>query len=219
VRPDVPEPLAEAIDGALQRELGRRHASMRALAQALVVGAIMSGITLPEQLTPVGLPDYALWRQDAQRRALARPLRPVEATHELSMPRTASGRPIARSKRPFWLALLLLLALSGLGWLSLGRTPEVPRAAPRAADLAAPEPERAPTQGQEPTVMQIAPTPAPEAGTANKDGSATPKPSALPGAALKAPAPETRHGTPGDPRRKPKAHAPRPPAEVETEWK
>jgi hypothetical protein len=208
--------LAEAIDGALQRELGRRHASMRGLAQALVEGTIASGFALPEQLAPVGLPDYALWQRDAKRRALARP---PETTRELSLPHTASGRPVARSKRPIWLALLLLIGLAGLGWFWLTVTPEAPLVAPPPVDPPAATKAGAPTRAQEPTVMQIAPSPAAEAGTANTEGPASHKPSAPPGAAPKPPSAETRHGTPADLRRKPKAHAPRSPAEVETEWK
>ena len=208
VRPELPEPLAEAIDGALQRDLGRRHASMRALARALVGAAIASGLTLPEQLAPLGLPDFARWRGDAERRTLERP---VAATHEVSaaLTTTSQARPAPRRLRSLVLPLLtLLLALAA--WLLLRPVeatrdrlaPKEPLAPGPAADVAPAPPS--------PTVQEVAP--------------AAHEPAALevkrPQSAQKAGPPEARRSpAPEAPRRKAKARVTEPPAEVETEWK
>jgi serine/threonine protein kinase len=212
VRPELPEPLAEAIDCALQRELGRRHASMRALAQALVMAAVASGIALPEQLAPVGLPDYASWRREAQRRALERP---PEVTHELAPPRSGSPAQEHKKKSALWLAFGLLLLLLGLAWLWLQPSTDEPVLAPPPPPAPS-EAERMPGEPQRPTIVQIAPSAADAAA-----GSVPPAGKMGAGSTQhKTAAPETRHAPPADgTRRKPKAHVPHTPAEVETEWK
>jgi hypothetical protein len=163
---------------------------------------------LPEQLAPVGLPDYALWRREAERRAIERP---PEVTHELSAPRGTRGRPAPKNRPPAWLALLLLLILGGLGWYFLAPTDS--ETVDKAQTLT-------PTQ---PEITEMVPTP-PDAGAENLDSpspeqhgvtappSPTPK---LPGQDAHEPRRTPSEGA----RRKPKAHAPSAPAEVETEWK
>jgi serine/threonine protein kinase len=224
VRPDLPEPLAEAIDLALQRDLGRRHASMRALAQALVTGAIMSGVALPEQLAPVGLPDYPLWRREAHRRVAERT---VEATHELSAPLSRADASTHRAgRRRTTVALSLLVLLAGLTWLYA--RPDATPEAPTRSDVASPDqpPATAPAL---PSVEPIAPTSV--AGAVGIDAGAdasAPKPAEATKTAKPASAPSSHKASDPSPRRSPpaesarkksKARAPEAPAEVETEWK
>jgi serine/threonine-protein kinase len=231
-RPDLPEPLAEAIDGALQRELGRRHASMRALAQALVIGACTSGIALPEQLSPVGLPEYAAWCREGRRRAQERP---AEPTHEISAPQD-TGEPLAAPVRSrLWFAFGLISGMLVLGWLLIAPRTDPTAPAERnegAGDgpaQARPADDAAAGPGA-PTVMQMA-AGAVDAGAqpleAKSDASAS---SALkPGSAAtqqeapasaKSESARARRTSSGDGARR-KAKAPRPAAaaEVETEWK
>ncbi|MFT3921116.1 MAG: protein kinase [Myxococcales bacterium] len=66
VRPDVPAPLAHAIERALRRDLDHRYPDMRALARGLLAGAQTSGIALPPDPDPIGLPGFRAWSSLAQ---------------------------------------------------------------------------------------------------------------------------------------------------------
>jgi serine/threonine protein kinase len=217
-RPDLPEPLAEAIDGALQRDLGRRHASMRALAQALVVGAIASGVALSEQLAPVGLADYAEWCREGRRRALERP---AETTRELVSPQATGARSPRRRAR-LWLALGLVIGLVALSWPFLtprqqpaGTANDLPKQPD--ANSAEASTVTAETAAGSPSVTQIS---AGSDGGISRDESSgesrdsTAHPSSP---AADAPPKPVRARADGG-RRKPKPPT-RKPTEVETEWK
>jgi hypothetical protein len=122
----VPALLAEAVDRALQRDLGQRHSSMRALALALVKAGVAHEISLPENPDPIGLPDYPSWRSAAHRApsplanttselvsepwpALATPSAPTVGSGPRATP--ASGR------WKSFTALAVLLALMFGAWL------------------------------------------------------------------------------------------------------
>jgi serine/threonine-protein kinase len=234
-RPDLPEALAEAIDGALQRDLGRRHASMRALAQALVIGAFASGVALPEQLAPVGLPEYAAWCREGRRRAQERP---AETTHELSAPYVQDGQAKPPSRSRLWFAFGLISGLLVLGWLLIApRAEPTPPAtgsddttSPEAGAAASPAEAEAASPGA-PTVTQI-PAAVHDAGaqeeseTSGRTATGAVKSGLPPGTPPKPGAPakpdpaHTRRAPAADgARRKAKTQRPEAPAEVETEWK
>ncbi|MET0284006.1 MAG: protein kinase [Polyangiales bacterium] len=60
-RPDLPELISVAVGRALQRDLTRRYPDMRSFAQALHAAAVTSGIAVPSDPDPIGLPDYIRW--------------------------------------------------------------------------------------------------------------------------------------------------------------
>lgn len=200
VRPDVPPALASAIEGALQRDLGLRHSSMRALARALVAAAGASGVGVPEQADPVGLPEYQSWRGHAP----VAPALPAELspTHELpiaSAPANSNG-----THRRRWISLVVgFLALAALGYWLMRANPAAAPGAEPAAPRASHKPDAGPVIA--PVVEAIA-NDAPEAGV--------PTPAQN---ERTSPPPRAEEAKPT--RRKKKARTVQAPAEVETEWK
>ncbi len=65
LRPDLGEPLSAAIGRALQRDLNRRYRDTRSFGRALHAAATTSGFVLPTDPDPVGLPEYARWKNGA----------------------------------------------------------------------------------------------------------------------------------------------------------
>jgi serine/threonine protein kinase len=201
-RPEVPPALATAIEGALQRDLGIRHPSMRALAYALVTAAVTSGIHVPDHVDPIGLPEASAWKMRAQARLAAGELSP---THELPIalgaPDNINGRP--RRRWPY--VLVALLALAGLAmwlwWPGAVTPPPIPTP-PQQPPAQADTPPSAPFQ---PEVLPVAP------------GTATGSTGTPPATPEVKPARPARPHEP--PRKKPKRTDPVTPAEVETEWK
>jgi serine/threonine-protein kinase len=211
VRSDVPPALASVIDNALQRELGVRHASMRAFAQALARAAVASQTPIPDNPDALGLPDFPTWKTGS---AVATPAA-LSTTQELAAhpPRdlTFGSRRRGRGLVPGLLALALVVG-AGLWfyrWWFAGATPEPP--APASA-----EPAEAP---RPPTAAQLEP-PQVEPLIRPPDAAAPRQPVAeeeSPPRARKTPA-ERRRRRP-EPVHTPAARPPEPPAEVETEWK
>ena len=64
VRPELPQVLSMVVARALHRDLGRRYADMRAFAHALYAAGLSSGIVMPRDPDPIGLPDYSSWEAD-----------------------------------------------------------------------------------------------------------------------------------------------------------
>lgn len=198
VRPEVPPALATAIDGALQRDLGVRHASMRALAHALITAAVTSGIPLPDQVDPIGLPEAAAWKGRVQTRLTAGEL---VSTHELPVGPSdpANGNALRRARWPY--ALLLLLVLGALGAALWPKSPPPPPP-PIATQPATPRPEVTPV-----ATPPVKPPAAPRV-TPPVTAPIAPEPKAI------------RPSRPSEPgRRRPKRVDTPAPAEVETEWK
>jgi serine/threonine-protein kinase len=213
VRGDVPPALALAIDGALQRELGARHSSMRAFAQALTFAAAGCGVATPNDPDPVGLPEFAVWRASAE----SAPNVGLGATQELlpgSVAPPPSAPPRAR-RRTALLGVLLLLALAG----ALGLTIWLQRDSSRARLPAPPPPAR-------PSVPAVA-APPPPSPALEPAAASPPRPAGVvPEAPLSTPErvparpqgverPAARERNPRSIRSAPAAS----PAEVETEWK
>jgi serine/threonine protein kinase len=63
VRPNTPPLFSAALGRALHRDLSRRYPDMRAFAQALHAAAVASGIPVPLDPDPIGLPEYAQWQR------------------------------------------------------------------------------------------------------------------------------------------------------------
>jgi serine/threonine protein kinase len=68
VRPDLPPLISGALGRALTRDLTRRYPDMRSFAQALHAAARASGVAVPLDPDPIGLPEYASW-QSGERNA------------------------------------------------------------------------------------------------------------------------------------------------------
>jgi eukaryotic-like serine/threonine-protein kinase len=215
-RADVPPALAAVIDTALQRDLRVRHASMRAFAQALVRAAVASHVAVPDNPDPLGLPDFPAWRA-ASGGGLAIPAGPT-TTQALAGQR--SHHPEAAARRPSrglvrgLLALVLALgaALAFYRWQKAS-PPAMP--APAAAE----PPAIAPAA---PTSTEVAPEPGPQVEPELRPPDAAaprlaPAEEGPPPRARRTPA-ERRRRKPG-PEQAPATRAPKPPAEVETEWK
>lgn len=205
VRADVPPPVAAVIDGALQRDLGARHASMRSFAQALARAAVASDIAIPDNPDALGLPDFPLWKAGGE----------VATPAALSTTQDMATDLVRAKRRPgAWRlvrgAVGLLLAL-GVG-LSLYRWWHMPRQAPHSAPLAAPD--RVRESGPALQSVQVEPLVRPPDAAAPRSPAAQEEP---PQPVRKTPAERRRRRPAQD--RAPAARTPAPPAEVETEWK
>jgi serine/threonine protein kinase len=208
VRADVPPALASVIDNALQRELGVRHASMRAFAQALARAAVANQIPIPDNPDALGLPDFPTWKTGNAAATSAA----LSTTQELTA-HPPRDRAFGSRKRRRGLARgLLTLALVGAGfvlyrWWLAGATPEPP--APASA-----EPAEAPRPAVQLEPPQVEPLVRPPDAAAPHQPVAEEEP---PSRTRKTPAERRRRRS--EPVRPPAARPPEPPAEVETEWK
>lgn len=222
VRPDLPVLLAEAVDRALQRDLGQRHSSMRALAQALVKAAVAHDIALPEQPDPLGLPDFQAWRAAAHRPTSQVADTTAELFSEpypvLVTPSTAAPR--TRSVRYGYVAIALFSLLALGTWLFVRARQASPQplapALPQGPhDLPATLPGSVSPELAPPSVTELKTQPAVSVTGAKEEPESSPRKSGehvrrKPRAAATASHPE--------PTSSPPKPAP-PPAEVETEWK
>jgi hypothetical protein len=213
VRSDVPPALASVIDHALQRELGVRHASMRAFAQALARAAVASQTPIPDNPDALGLPDFPTWKAGVTS-TVATPAA-LSTTQQLAAhPPRGFADGSGRRGRGLVRGLLALALMLGAGlwfyrWWLAGATPE-PHAPASAEPVEAPHPPPA-AQVEPPHVEPLVRPP---------DAAAPRQPFAEeepPPRARTTPA-ERRRRQP-EPVRTPAARAPEPPAEVETEWK
>ena len=217
-RVDVPPAIAAAIDGALQRDLGTRHASMRAFAQALAVAAVASQIPVADNPDALGLPEFLTWKGGAaylpKPDGLGTTLELPSATRK-AQTTASTSRP--RSRLAYGLLALTMAIVLGV-WLW--------RSSPSPALPASPLPEAArPPPGL--------PASGPAAVTSEADRAATPRDLGGGAATTSAPSPALKEGPPplvrmplsDPPRRKTlkvrtaRPSAPELPAEVETEWK
>ena len=152
-RPELPMPLCNAVERALRRDLALRYADMREFAKGLLAGALASGIEVPTDPDPVGLPGFSQWLPGfGQFSAPAShlDLKPEPSSTPLA---PSSGPHPARRTRPAfpWVALAAILfvgmtAVSYVLWArteALRSTP-IPLSRPAAA-LPAPGPEPRPT--------------------------------------------------------------------------
>ncbi|MDB4989402.1 MAG: Serine/threonine protein kinase PrkC, regulator of stationary phase [Myxococcaceae bacterium] len=174
VRPDLPAPVCNVINRALQRDLGRRYPDMRALAQALLAAAQVCGIPVPADPDPMGLPDYASWLSGARFGTTTRehvvpsasaPSSAVASLAGSSSPSVASLERAPRRVSSGWLWLVpaLLLALLGVWWKrALTETGPVRSATLETPVAATPPASPVSARHQEPTVESLArPSPNP----------------------------------------------------------
>lgn len=115
-RPDLPMALVLAVEQALQPGLHLRHATVRALARSLVEACCLTGIVLPDDPDPVGLPEVPSWRRDAHRRSPSE-THSVEAEQPRPTPHR-TGALVSRRTRALWTlpVLLTLGALATWAW-------------------------------------------------------------------------------------------------------
>jgi serine/threonine-protein kinase len=59
--PGIDAGFCATVERALQQNLQRRYGDMRTMARALLIAAVASGIALPGDPDPVGLPDWRSW--------------------------------------------------------------------------------------------------------------------------------------------------------------
>ncbi len=136
----LPPAFAYAIERALRRDLSLRYASMRELAQGLVLGAQTCGLLLPSDPDPVGLPEYQTWLMSSAATAITSSVSVRALPGEVSAtepPREELARtppnpvPLARKSLPNGrrLALVVLaiacLSVAGYWWASRARVPAV----------------------------------------------------------------------------------------------
>lgn len=222
VCPELPQPLVAAIERALRRDLAFRYRDMREFARGLLAGAVASGLAVPENPDPLGLPEYQSWYgAELQRRSYAPGLGSeglaANSPHSEAEPPSAS-RPLLTRRTWMWIAVAaLVLASLGLLYGQPERTPAsaaTPPYEPPAA-LADEASERRPTP--EPVVEPLQ-LPAPSAAEA-QDAPPRAEPSApTPHMDAKAHREEPKER----PKRKPAPNIRRdkpPTLDVETEWK
>ena len=112
VLPELPAPLAHAVDRALRRDVNLRYRDMREFARGLIAAAVSCGITLPDNPDPVGLPDYRAWRGQAtvpSTVAAAKPaasLPPVDESPAAVSAITDSSRAPTKKSRSTMVAVL-----------------------------------------------------------------------------------------------------------------
>jgi serine/threonine protein kinase len=139
VRPDVPAPLAMAVERALRRDLQHRYRDMRDFARGLLAAALAAGIRLPDDPDPIGLPGFRRWADigdpsatlsGATRIPTSRPPPSVSGIEARASTRELNAETGPRRKRrllsrtpggalrPAWplVALLALGALATLVW-------------------------------------------------------------------------------------------------------
>ncbi|MFT3928470.1 MAG: protein kinase [Myxococcales bacterium] len=159
VRPDLPTPLAHAVERALRRDLALRYQDMRDFAKGLLAGALASGIEVPSDPDPVGLagfsqwlPGFSQWSPDVRSTAASGPR--ALKQEPSSTPLAPSSGPhvtLGRASRNQWIAVVALsaLLLAGLSYALWGRADSrrnPPAFVPQpAATLPMPGPEPRPT--------------------------------------------------------------------------
>jgi serine/threonine-protein kinase len=129
VRPELPPLVSSALGRALTRDLGRRYPDMRSFAQALHAAARASGVAVPLDPDPIGLPEYASWQSGERHAATTMEHFPSSDSgnglaRTPSRPGSNPGRDddesLARSMRPgpssrlVWLALVAAVALGSM---------------------------------------------------------------------------------------------------------
>ncbi len=157
VCPDLPVPLVNAVERALRRDLTLRYQDMREFAKGLLAGALASGIEIPTDPEPVGLPGFSQWLPGfGQWSGTGRP----PATH-IDLNVEPSSTPLASSSGPHvarrvqqlspWIAAVAVLLLVATGvsyalWArSEARRNVSPPPSPPAGLLPVPGPEPRPT--------------------------------------------------------------------------
>jgi serine/threonine protein kinase len=191
VRPDLPPLISSTLARALTRDLTRRYPDMRSFAQALHGAARASGVAVPADPDPIGLPEYAQWQSGE--RSAATTLEHFPGTDSgnafSSTPRTSSPsgsrgsdaslarsmRGGAGSARLVWLGVLAVaLALVG-AWF--WNSAVLPSRDPKSAD-APPVLPSAPNAASEPSTPTVRSGAAPSPPSTSRD---TPAGSKLPG--------------------------------------
>jgi hypothetical protein len=168
VRPDLPPAICSVVNRALQRDLSRRYPDMRSLAHALHAAAQSSGIPLPADPDPIGLPDYVSWQRGAMGAATTHehitPAKSFALTPSFAQPAASAQRPVdlqrtpqpeagyttdqslthASSRTARWWSLGLLAALLAVGaWWLQARRPAAPVALAPLPEVVTPAPRQA----------------------------------------------------------------------------
>lgn len=215
VRPDLPVPLSNAVERALRRDLTLRYQDMREFAKGLLAGALASGIEIPTDPDPVGLPGFSQWLPGFGQWAGTS----KATSSHIDLRMEPSSTPLAPSSGPHaarrvrqlspWIAVLavLLLVATGISYALWARTEArrslPPAQSPPAALLPAPGPEPRPTVAPLPREDR-SPEPA-----ARETGAAKPKRTAdreTKSVRRRRPAPESGQGSNAG-------------MDIETEWK
>jgi eukaryotic-like serine/threonine-protein kinase len=172
VRPDLPDLVSVAIGRALQRDLTRRYPDMRSLAQALHAAALASGIAVPADPDPIGLPDYARWHAGeigATTREQLRetPKRGSQPSSDWATGVSVNGHDDTQGLRParkkLWLGVAAgMLLVAVVGWLATqgAQQPAIARPNPsEAEDAVGSEPAQRSTAVPSLPIAPSVPTP------------------------------------------------------------
>jgi serine/threonine protein kinase len=158
LRPELPTPFVNAVERALRRDLSLRYQDMREFAKGLLAGALASGIEVPLDPDPVGLPGFSQWLPGfgqwgpgaSSTSSSSRHLSPEPSSTPLA-PSTGPHTTRRRFQRAGWIAGLavLLLTVGGVSYAIWARNDVRPAPAPLlpqpAATLPRPGPEPRPT--------------------------------------------------------------------------
>jgi len=174
LRPDLPPVLSMVVGRALQRDLGRRYADVRAFAHALYAAGVSCGIAMPRDPDPIGLPDYASWEAGSGAAATTHEHHSTGGQRALSFTPQSSSAPvtteIVNSKRSWWLGAALVALAAILGYALWPRAearidPQSSSTSPAASPgngsadkpIAVEPPVRPATVEQQPVVPSVAP--------------------------------------------------------------
>lgn len=235
LRPDLPPALGVVVGRALQRDLGRRYSDMRAFAQALYAAGIASGVPMPRDPDPVGLPDYA--RDVGSAAAAATTVEhgtgPRLAPHARASGTQPSELEVRRPASRWLLSLLLVLVASLTVLVGYAFWPGARRQQPLQAPTAAGETSLPVREAQRAAPSPVAPSvePLPNAPSTNlvppRDAAAEQaEEAAKQGAARRQTAEHARRRKPATQRsngakseRREEKARPKSVDEVESEWK
>jgi eukaryotic-like serine/threonine-protein kinase len=177
LRPDLPPMIPMVVARALHRDLSRRYQDMRAFAHALYAAGAGSGISMPRDPDPIGLPDYASWESSADGLATTHDHARARLTGSdpFGLPRNPSsgslsppsavtterGRSPSFSKLvPALVVLMMVGAALATWWFASDRTPAQQHTAPTPAAVT-PAPSPTSPAPSEPLPALVEPLPRP----------------------------------------------------------
>ncbi len=229
VCPEVPASLASGVERALRASRDLRYQNMRDMAASLVAGAVLSGIKLPDDPDPLGLPDYRRWMADPTQVAttleiaMARPVAIGETSAQFVEAVTTRKTPVPappapRVRRMVGFALIAVVAAGITWWLGQAEDTtriapvekrDIPRQSPAALPRVQPAaPPSEPPAPQQPTTAPAEAPPASAPGPAREPRPKSPRKQVKKTSPAQDPAPK--------PRVWPKSQGG---VELESEWK
>jgi len=181
VRPELPPLISSALGRALTRDLTRRYPDMRSFAQALHAAARASGVAVPLDPDPIGLPEYSSWQSGERHAATTMEQFPSDSGNSLTRTPSRPGsnpgsrdddESLARSMRSgprsrlVWLALAVAVAVgsSTVLWYRQEAAPSAQTPSPQTSPPSLPTTPSRTAAPPSPVGDKPAPTVTPSAG-------------------------------------------------------